>query len=407
MPLGIELDHKQETAVAVDGTVDWETFFDAPDTGIISMVNSAAKVDGLAKIMTVVIDHLFQRQDDGELREGYHRMVREIVYPSDGGTRDIATIRRAVVAMLGQIKEEQIQKREAYLAAEASGVVSGAPAKEKDAHESFIDMLCLSMRARFDALSRQDAENVPSAGKPPYFVSPEFADHFEDILRAEFFPELAGQAKALIHQANEKPAQERETFLSETLGGRKYRETLQEIWKTVWHDLVEEKETPDKPKKEKAGLVKSMLKKREDVRPWKRKELTPEQWEKAVEEIKAGNARARRVWTDISRDSDSYHPPEEGDKEVLMGLFGRTAEGIEKQMTALHQIASQGASTAAFDQYAQGRNLDMTLVAVSYRYPGLFLGEKGFLKQVLKGYDDHGRDLAFPQVQRFLGAEIA
>ena len=143
------------------------------------------------------------------------------------------------------------------------------------------------------------------------------------------------------------------------------------------------------------------------------RELTPGQWQAKKTEIKAANRKARAIWRDICRESEHYQAPQDCDKNLLRDMFGRSAAGLEKQVTALHQIAAQGGSVKAFEIYVKGRNVDMAFLAAAYRHPGLFLPSpktdkenntrrESFFENVLKGFNASARRQMFPLLYRFV-----
>ena len=223
----------------------------------------------------------------------------------------------------------------------------------------FVDFIRRSIRQRLDAVGLPRLDSYKTKASLPFILSPDFADHFEQILKTEFLPALAKSVPGFLQQVESKHETERQEFLGAALEDRQYRATILESWKTVWLDLTETKALPKKPTPAaSAGLINRLVDKVKD-KPSRRKEMTPEQWKTKVKEVKKANAQAEKNWAAIARDDGKYLPPQEQDKRLLMDLLARSVSGMEKQVTALRQIASQGGSVKAFDAYAKGRDLDV------------------------------------------------
>ena len=92
-----------------DGTVDWDCVFTDPETGFIPTITNAKSIDALESCATVVIDSLFNRDDDGEYRKAYIAALNHI-FLSLNGDEHIETIRARLVTMLHSIKENRISR---------------------------------------------------------------------------------------------------------------------------------------------------------------------------------------------------------------------------------------------------------------------------------------------------------
>ncbi len=60
-----------------DGTVDWMTVFQDPKTGLISLLELSDTSDKLRDCFRYIIDALFTRDDDAEVRQNYYDILRE------------------------------------------------------------------------------------------------------------------------------------------------------------------------------------------------------------------------------------------------------------------------------------------------------------------------------------------
>ena len=66
-----------------DGTVDWMTAFQAPDTGLIAMLDQAGTSEKLRDCFSYLIGVLFSRDGDEEIRQSYHAIMRETFEGAD------------------------------------------------------------------------------------------------------------------------------------------------------------------------------------------------------------------------------------------------------------------------------------------------------------------------------------
>lgn len=98
-----------------DGTIDWETVFEAPDAGIIPMLSQAPNKQILHKISTTVIRQLFTRKNDAIEVE---RFLKELdVYLGETeGSEDLPVMRESIINLLRRIKAGRIEKAAAYVA---------------------------------------------------------------------------------------------------------------------------------------------------------------------------------------------------------------------------------------------------------------------------------------------------
>lgn len=427
-----------------EGELDWEAVFEAPDTGLIAVVEQAKSRRALKDCARTVIRLLFLREVDAERREAFETLLDELVDEKtplgDHADTVVGEAKQKVVWVLRQIKRDRTERAASGAQAEGDDGTaaddgdgdgerrSGAFTPEPDADvrmteaergtpdhvgsgdspstSLFADIFCGQLRERFDALQSGIAQDRPDGDRLPFILSAEFVEHFERLLRSHFAPALLTPCRGLVTPADAEPAETRRCFLEESMNERKNRAVLWEAWQTVWKDLTLVKEKPPKPKEEpKKGLL-GALRKKDDQPAWKRS-LTPEEWEAACREIDATNERARGIWAEIAEDAPGYEPPTEADNGLLLELLGRSPAGMGKHITALHQIATQGGSPAkAFDSYQKGKNIDLMLLAASYQFPDAFLGKRAMLRNFLKGYTETQRRQQFALVSRFLSEHI-
>ncbi|MBT6096477.1 MAG: hypothetical protein HOH04_16445 [Rhodospirillaceae bacterium] len=98
-----------------DGTVDWETIFERPGSGLITLVEQAKSLDGLRACAMVIIDQLFTRKNDEAERERQHKVLRELIAAAENNG-ELESARADVIRMLRSIKQERLLKAAAYAA---------------------------------------------------------------------------------------------------------------------------------------------------------------------------------------------------------------------------------------------------------------------------------------------------
>ena len=315
--------------------VNWEDMFDAPDKGFIASVKNASSSVTLDQILDVVINSLFNREDDREIRDGYLAMAKEA-----SGAANLEKSKQASLILLEHIKRQRLrfQDRTTRESDEAADAPAPTKVPEPDAGEAwtdlppdvglssledpdwgqtgeqktataapsvddlFVDFIRRSIRQRLDAVGLPRLDSYKTKASLPFILSPDFADHFEQILKTEFLPALAKSVPGFLQQVESKHETERQEFLGAALEDRQYRATILESWKTVWLDLTETKALPKKPTPAaSAGLINRLVDKVKD-KPSRRKEMTPEQWKTKVKEVKKANAQAEKNWAAIARD---------------------------------------------------------------------------------------------------------
>jgi hypothetical protein len=61
-----------------DGTIDWMTVFQAPKTGLIAQIEQSTTSAQLKACFAVIIEALFSRKGDGEVRDVYYATSEEL-----------------------------------------------------------------------------------------------------------------------------------------------------------------------------------------------------------------------------------------------------------------------------------------------------------------------------------------
>lgn len=407
------------------GGIDWEVVFESTEQGLIPLIETADTPAKLRRCALVVIEQLFSRNGDTKTINNLQTSLDGLFSHAYGGGADIETTlnnhKTLITNFLRDIKVMRIEraslgKRGESEAAEPNLAVAAAqtpapePAKAKSAAYPdvgyadgidglFAEVFCSAMIDRFDVL-RENIGKVPNGALPfPFFLSPEFTERYRRILLKRFIPHLIDQCTGIIRRAEkEKPEKQRDS-LAKNFESRGNRENLWQAWQKIWSICTEDQEIPEKPAEEKKGLVGLFKKKIIDD-----DETTPiDEWEAAVKKIKADNETAAKTWAEITQPVVAYRAPTDADRNFLMSLFARTPVAIGKQINALRQIAEQGGNAARlFDDYRQGKDIDLPLATICYQRPDLFLGKHGLLKKFMRGYKDPQRQELLPLTTRYL-----
>mgnify|MGYP006865023557 CR=1 FL=1 len=402
---------------------DWEAVFESEESGFIPLVKQAKTVDGLRECTHLIIRSLFTRDNDADIRAVYEQALDNML-PRTGV--DIPALDKGVsgiIQLLREIKmyrqtkaaEHQEQLNESSLdepdpverredgepdplpGLEISESFETDNGEEKIVEEIFADLLCQRVIRPLQILNQEI--NKPN---PPFILSKHFANHFNTLLREHFAPSFLADSRALVARTLLQPADKRREYLVEQFNGRVSAENLWDRWKDTWELLLHEQEMPRRPEPEKKSGLLGGLKKKKKVPAFMRP-MTLEEWEARVKKVKAGNKKAKELWALISAPSEHYSPPEFNDEKLLMGLFRRSSTGLQNHINALSQIAGQGEDIGkGLSNYAQGKDIDLALLAACYQYPDLFLGKKKGLKDMLMGLDDDEIANTYPLIKRFL-----
>ena len=117
-----------------DGTIDWETVFDHPETGIIPALSHANNKQTLHKITVAIIQQLFTRKN-------YEVQVERFLKELDGilgdtaGSEDLPKMQGAIIDLLRRIKDGRIEKAAAYVAEKKKEAAEGVRNKRKKKRE--------------------------------------------------------------------------------------------------------------------------------------------------------------------------------------------------------------------------------------------------------------------------------
>lgn len=379
-----------------ENNTDWEAVFEEPSVGLIPLVSSATSPKKLRLVTTLLVEQLFLRDSDAACRADYRETLERIFGPD--GARDssrvVGEIVPPVVEFLRAIKAERIAR-------------AGPPREQSAAsmeddgttEEIFASVFRAYLDERFAVLTRGLEQARWPGGRPPFILSPAFADRYVDWVGRHFFPRLCAENQGVLTRAETQAPTARRAFLTEQMNDQKFRAVFLKIWANVWQDLTQQKRLPPQPEEEKPGALAKLFGK--GAKRPASGEMTLEEWNEA----RANNNRAEKAWLELIADTGDYQPPVDDDSRLLMNLPGRTPGSLQKQIAGIAQIVVQGASRTAFESFQNGRDIDLALLVASYRHPDLMLGSEGFTLKMLGPYPKTVRRERYPLVSRYIFGE--
>lgn len=429
-----------------DQETDWEAVFETPGQGLIPLIESAKSLAALRECTSLVIRTLFLRMNDEETRATYDAALEEIIAVGEPGLESVKTKITELLRTIKEMRKEKqtlaqlqpdadrrIQDDESAIGnvgeaesdeeaeedlmpdEERSGeeqAVEGQPAptvkidKDDPAREAFADVCWDVVGERLDVLQAGIPQQRAKDDKLPFVLSAAYAARFESVVRKYLAPPMADQCRGIVIRAASQPAENQRDFIRQNFEDKNGRRRLWKHWQRAWIDVTVEKEEPLMPEKKASGLLKMLTRKKKVDSPEDEENLTFEEWQVKVADIRADNKRARDVSVLLHEDTGDCLPPYKEESEVLKELFGRSAAGLKKQIDALRQIAQQGENIGkAFDRYQKGKNVELALLAVSYQNPDLFLGKKRILKDMLKGFSE-AQKTGLPLIRNYLPDHI-
>jgi len=106
-----------------EGVVDWDTVFDAPDSGLVSRIDQARSADDLRKAMKLILKTLFNREGDAERRAVFTNLVNEILAHAGKTQKSpaaiMAEVKIRVIQILHSIKDDRLMRARKALATKA------------------------------------------------------------------------------------------------------------------------------------------------------------------------------------------------------------------------------------------------------------------------------------------------
>jgi hypothetical protein len=420
----IAVPEKKDWPRTEHGTIDREAAFEAPESGLIPLVEQTATSDGILASCKVIIHALFSRQDDAEQRVAYERKINDAMILSfDGPTNtgngdDDATRCAQVISVLREIKDTRIERANFHVTRKKMSVsdpvekrqenevppsnTSKTGAADISAEDAFVEAISKLLAGRLGALRDNVKPGSIAGHAPPFPVSADFAKRFDTLVRKHFGPAMMDACRPFILQAENKPPPERVAFILENMEERRSREILWDSWRIIWEQLTNEQELPKKPEEQKKGLL-DRLKKKKQQPSWMEEPLTLEEWEDEVRRIKKANALAIKIWAKLTEPDDAFRAPDEGDRKMLMNLFARTAAAMTRQINAIRQIAEQGGNTdKVFADYQQGKDIDLPLLCACCQNTKVFL-KNGLLKNLMRSFPESMQRERFRLTHRFFG----
>lgn len=435
---------------------DWESIFEDPEHGVISLIIRSRSPDSIRKSIDLIVSMLFARAGDAARRDAFSALLNDIANASDGDDETFDTIRHRLVKLLRGIKEDRVVRARLTDAEHENGSdqeVSGAErrrdepdiiadavgADEENAcwsptesarvdrdgasyeavkfddaamherirsmpppsslEEAFADVFLVSLEERFSVLRGKVTEKNAIGGRLPFLLSEAFASRYLAIVREQILPVMIPRCRSVYQPFAGSAPEDWRTDLAESFALRDQRLCLWEAWQSAWLELTTQTPLPPKPG---TGPNRPM---RKEVRTGDSlPQQTLEEWRKDVAIIKRQNASAAGIWGRFTAFAEGFHAPLDQDNRLLMELFGRSAGGIVDQVAALLQIAVQkdGASRL-FETYQRGKSVDMALLAACYQYPDLFVtGDRPMLSVLVRGFGRRRRLEALPLTSRYL-----
>lgn len=397
-----------------DGTIDWESVFEDETYGLIPAIRMAQKSDSLIDCAAVITEALFAREGDEDIRATFTRDLASIAI--DNQDAEVNVMLGHVRTFLRTVKVDRIKRAEdwvKYKALRDTPPVSVTPMKSKskalirkNADETellFEDIFCDLLEQRLQVLWAGVPQKPMNGRKLPFLISTEFSARFINLVRTEFMPIMLPKCRHIVSQGQSKAPDLRDEFLRNQMSDDATRKELWKIWKHAWPLVMQKVALPKKPAPAAKGMLKSLVKAvqsiGDDTPPY-----TISDWKDDVRTAKMQHSNVAEIWEALTKPSENFEPPLEEDELLLMNMLAVTSGGLRKQIAALRQIAQQSGQTGpAFDKYSTGKELQLSLLAVSHQYPDLFLGKDLLLKDMLRGLQKKTIERRYPLLVRYLG----
>jgi hypothetical protein len=384
-----------------DGTVDWEIVFEHPSDGLIRLIEDASKSETLIECTAVIIQSLFARDSDGDMRAKYTKMLAKL---SASENNDVATVLAEIMEILRGIKDNRVVAAKEWAAHKEQQAKKRRKKHDETVEEVFADVLCELFGRKMQVMWAGVSQDLLDGKKIPYTVSSDFASRFEDVVRKSFVPSFIEKCRHILSDAGREKTDDRRFFLENRLDDDRTRKELWAIWKEAWENLIVDEGFPNKPKKNKQGII-GKMKKVVSGAFSEDDDYSMEDWRRDVRKIKKQNVKRRKVRSSLFATSKVYQAPKKEDLERLMNIFAINAGDLRKEISAIRQISEDEETAArAFETYSKGKSLELALIAVSFQDPDTFLREpKLMLPHLLAGKKDHEISRALPLLSRELG----
>lgn len=114
-----------------DGTVDWMTVFQDPKTGLISLIDQADTSGKLRACFVYVIDSLFPRDEDEEVRETYYAIL-DNTFEGASGAKALGAQKTKIRMVMMRVMNDRIKVAREHVAKKAAEVNAEESGSSKD-----------------------------------------------------------------------------------------------------------------------------------------------------------------------------------------------------------------------------------------------------------------------------------
>lgn len=283
--------------------------------------------------------------------------------------------------------------------------------ERKSPEDFFTDVIVSVILGNMAAIRGNLTDGSSPVGKLPFILSPAFAKRFEQVLRDHVLPDFTESSYFNISQMSSKPRTKWLSTMTDVFADKTQGLMLWERWQIAWRNATTQLDAPpplevDPAKQGWRGFLKKLLGDDDQLIP--DEDMTQEEWEELVMETHEKNQRALATWNLLCDESDDFLPPEstnqDSDNALLMSMF-RSHEDIETHIKSFLRFAEDAERAGNdFDNYHQGKDLDLALMCACYRYPDeLMTGEKTAVAMFVAGLDRSRAEAVLPLCCRFLG----
>jgi len=357
----------------------------------------------------MIIQKLFARAGDEDVRAQYTQTLAKIALSDQN---DSSAIAAKTTAILHDIKEDRIKRATAWADHKAQAanekrareISARRQENENDIEFIFSDVFCDAFDRKLQVMWAGVKQRPVDDVKLPFTVSADFSRIFESVVRDTFMPWIVAKSRYIINDAARKEPSLRRRYLEKRLNDPKTAKELWNIWEQAWHHFLQEATYPEKPEEEKGGLFGSIKRAVKDTIA-DEEAYSVEDWQHDVQVIDEQNAETREIIKKLTSPSTVYQPPSDDDMTVLMNIFAIIPGDLRKEISDIRQIVAQEESAGrVFESFEKGRDLQLALIAVSFKDPDTYLlGEKKMLKHLLAGKKGPELRSTMPFLMRVMG----
>lgn len=123
--------------LTTEGAVDWETVFEAPGSGLITLIESADTAVKLEQCVQVVVTSLFSRALDLPVKNQYiERLTAMVDRHLEMHTNDteLVVLTKNIASFLRTLKFDRIKRAKAFLKTGGSGKPTDQDRRDDTAH---------------------------------------------------------------------------------------------------------------------------------------------------------------------------------------------------------------------------------------------------------------------------------